>query len=423
MESTYIAIVLAMIFGTFLLDNIARLFNLKALSTELPEEFADVYDAKAYKESQEYTVVTTQFSMIRSAVSLGVVLLFWFFGGFAQLDEYLRGWDFPFPVTGILYIGALVFAHEILFLPFDIYRTFVIENRFGFNRTTAKTFMLDLLKSTILVVLLGSLFLGVVLAGFQYGGEYAWFLAWIAVTAVLLFSMLLIPQLIMPLFFKFTPLKDGVLKNSIMELADKLHFPIGDIYVVDGSRRSTHANAFFMGFGRYKRIALFDTLIEKQGVSEIVGILGHEIGHYKKKHVMTMMIFTSVYWGIALFALSFFLDVQAFFSAFGVETPSVYVGLALFTLMASLPKRLISIFGNIISRHNERQADTFAVHALHNPDALISGLKNLSSNSRSNLTPHPFFAFINYSHPPMQDRIASLRAVRCTDGCLNTSKV
>src|SRR3990167_4965718 len=290
MFNIYAILIITMMLTKFALDLTANLLNLRTLKRNLPDEFSGVFNVESYKKSQDYTRTNTKFQMIELTFGFALILVFWFGGGFGTLDSYIRSWNFPEIWTGLLYIGILTLGNALIFLPFSIYSTFIIEERFGFNRTTPKTFILDLLKMLALGILLGGAVLTIILYLFQQYGNFAWIYVWLAVTIFSLVISFLWPSLIMPIFQKFTPLEEGELKEAIMALAEKLKFPVSGIYVIDGSRRSSKTNAFFTGFGKHKRIALFDTLIAKQTIPELVSVLAHEIGHYKKRHMITGLV-------------------------------------------------------------------------------------------------------------------------------------
>ncbi|TVQ11724.1 MAG: M48 family peptidase, partial [Balneolaceae bacterium] len=329
----YAVIILAAIAIEFLLNLVSNLLNLKSLGAELPEEFRDVYDREKYEKSQEYTRVQTRFGFITSAFSLAIVLAFWFSGGFNILDQYLRGFGWNEIWTGLAYIGILIVGRSLLSLPFSIYSTFVIEERFGFNKTTPGTFVADLFKGLALSILIGGPLLAGILAIFIYAGELAWLWCWIAVTVFTLVMQFVAPTWIMPLFNKFTPLQDGELRDRIMEYARSVDFPLKNLFVMDGSKRSAKSNAFFTGFGKNKRIALFDTLIEKHTVHELVSVLAHEIGHYKKKHILKGMVISIAHTGVLFYLLSVFLNSEGLFNAFYMEQMSVHAGLIFFGLL------------------------------------------------------------------------------------------
>jgi STE24 endopeptidase len=385
------------------------LLNLKALDPKLPEEFSDVFDQEKYKKSQYYTRVQTKFGFITSIFGLFLTLVFWFSGGFNYLDQIVREWDFHFIWTGLLYIGIIILAKSIISLPFSIYSTFVIEEKFGFNKTTVKTFILDILKGLGLAIVLGGPLLAGLLAFFQYAGTYAWLYAWAATTLFSLFVQFIAPTWIMPLFNKFTPLEDGELRQTIFDYAKKVKFPLTNLFVMDGSKRSTKSNAFFTGFGKNKRIALFDTLIEKHTVKELLLVLAHEIGHYKKKHIIKSMIISILHMGVMFFLLSIFLNHRGLFEAFYMQEMSIYAGLIFFGLLYSPVEVILSILMQIFSRKNEYEADQFAAETTKDFHSMIDALKKLSADNLSNLTPHPFYVFLNYSHPPVLQRINALK--------------
>ncbi|RMF56376.1 MAG: M48 family peptidase [Calditrichaeota bacterium] len=405
----YGIIILTTLLLDFLLDLISDILNLKSLRDKLPEEFQDVFDQEKYQKSQEYTRVRTRFGILTSIFDLAVLLLFWFSGGFNYLDHLVRSWVTGEIWRGLLYIGILLFARGVLSLPFSIYSTFVIEEKFGFNKTTPKTFILDILKATVLGIVIGGLLLAAVLAFFQYTGDYAWLYCWIAVVVFSLFMQFIAPTWIMPLFNKFTPLEEGELRNAILEMAKKVNYPLKNVFVMDGSKRSTKSNAFFTGFGKNKRIALFDTLIEKHTIKELVAVLAHEIGHYKKKHIQKGMLISILHTGIMFYLLSIFLTHQGLFEAFYMDHMSIYAGFIFFGMLYSPIEMILSIFMQIFSRKNEYEADRFAVESTGDPESMISALKKLSADNLSNLTPHPLYVFLHYSHPPVLERINAIR--------------
>lgn len=410
--NTYAIIILATLLLSYILDLITELLNLKALRDDLPAEFNDVFDQEKYRKSQEYTRVKTRFGLISATFSLIVTLVFWFSGGFNWLDLLVRQWGFSEIFTGLFYIGILLIANTVLNLPFSVYSTFVIEARFGFNKTTPKTFVLDMLKGLLLGVVIGGALLGGILVFFQFAGANAWLYCWIAVTLFTIFMQFIAPTWIMPLFNKFTPLEDGKLRREIMNYAQKVHFPLDNLFVMDGSKRSAKSNAFFTGFGKHKRIALFDTLIEKHSVAELVAILAHEIGHYKKKHILQGMIISILHTGVMFFLLSIFLNHSGLFDAFYMENMSIYAGFIFFGMLFSPISEILGIFMQMFSRKNEFEADQFAAETTQNSTHMISALKKLSANNLSNLTPHPFYVFLNYSHPPVLERIRALRSLQ-----------
>jgi STE24 endopeptidase len=390
---------------------VTDLLNIKALKTELPKEFKGVYDAEAYRKSQEYTRVHTKFGFISSSFGLTVTLIFWFAGGFNYLDLLVRSWNFGIIMTGLSYIGILLFFRFLVSLPFSIYSTFVIEERFGFNKTTPKIFITDIIKGFFLAIILGGPLLAGLLFFFDYAGTYAWLYCWMATTLFTLIIQYVAPTWIMPLFNKFTPMEPGELKESITSYTETVEFPLKEIFVMDGSKRSTKSNAFFTGFFKNKRVVLFDTLVEKHTVSELVAVLAHEIGHYKKRHILKGMTISILHMGIMFYLLSIFLNHQGLFDAFYMQYISVYAGLLFFGLLYAPIEFILSIFMQIFSRKNEYEADRFAASTINNPENMVDALKKLSLSNLSNLTPHPLYVFFNYSHPPVLQRIEAIRQV------------
>ena len=402
-------IILAALILEFALEMVANLLNVKALKLELPPTLQGIYQAEEYRRSQEYLRTTTCFSLVGSAFTLFVLLVFWFSGGFNYFDQVVRSWGFASIVSGLLYIGILLLAYGILTLPFSIYGTFVIEERFGFNRTTPRTFFLDRIKGFSLSLILGAPLLAAILALFDYGGPYAWLYCWAAVTAFSLATQYLAPTWIMPMFNKFTPMESGELKDAILKYAHSIYFPIKNIFVMDGSKRSSKSNAFFTGFGHNRRIALFDTLINKHTVPETVAILAHEIGHYKKKHVIQGVLIGTLHTGAILFLLSLFLSSPGLYEAFNMTQQPIYAGLLFFGLLYTPIELMFSIVMRVISRKNEYQADRFAAETIDEPLSLIDALKKLAATNLTNLTPHPLYIFLNYSHPPLMQRLQAIQ--------------
>ena len=407
--NTFAVVILAALVGEYLLQLASGALNVRAFSPALPDEFAGVFDDEKYARARRYTATRTRFGLLRGAFDLAVVLVFWFAGGFAALDAAAQGLGHGPVVTGLLYVGALALASILLGLPFSAYSTFVIEARYGFNRTTAATFAADTLKGLALGALLGGLLLAVILAFFEWAGPLAWLWCWVAATAFLLAVQFIAPTWIMPLFNKFTPLEGGDLHDAILAYARKARFPLRGLFVVDGSRRSSKANAFFTGFGKNKRIGLFDTLVDDYSVPELVAVVAHEVGHYKKRHVWQRTALAIGHLGAMLWILSLFLGQEGLFAAFYVSEPSVHAGLVFFGLLFTPVELVLSVLVNFFSRRNEFEADRFAAETTGGGEPLIAALKKLSADNLSNLTPHPLAVCLDYSHPPVLQRIAALR--------------
>jgi STE24 endopeptidase len=411
MNTIALIILLAITFD-FILNGIADYLNLKMLRSDLPRPFQGLYDPERYRKSQQYLKVTTRFGWISGTFSVGVMLLFWFGHGFPLLDEWVRSFKYGPVLTGLSYMGILILVKSLLSLPFSIYSTFVIEERFGFNQTTWNTFVLDLAKGLLLGILIGTPLLAGILLFFEYAGANAWWYCWIVVTLYMLGVQFIAPSWIMPLFNKFSPLAEGELKSSILSYAGSINFPIENVYVMDGSRRSSKSNAFFTGFGKHRRIVLFDTLIKQHTAGELLAVLAHEMGHYKKKHILQSMVFGIVQMGIMLYLLSLFISYQGLFDAFYMPQKSVYAGLIFFGMLYSPLGFFIGIFMQMLSRKNETAADRFSVETTQDPNSMVEALKKLSINNLSNLLPHPLYVFLNYSHPPVLQRIQAIQGAK-----------
>ncbi len=405
-----IIILTALLFDYFL-NLYADLLNINNLKPDLPEEFKDVFSQQKYAKSQKYTKVKTKFGVITSTFNLLVILFFWFSGGFNFVDNIVRSWQLHPIITGLFYIGILIFFKTLLSLPFTVYATFVIEEKFGFNKTTLKIFITDLIKGFALTLVIGTPILGGILAFFQYAGDLAWFYCWIVTTLFTILLQYIAPRWILPLFNKFEPLEDGELKERIYNYTNSVGYKLSGIFVMDGSKRSTKSNAFFTGFGRNRRVALFDTLIQKHSISEMIAVLAHEIGHYKKKHILQGMVISIIHTGVIFYLLSLFISHKGLFDAFYMDYMSIYCGFIFFGMLYTPIELILSIVMNILSRKNEYAADQFAAETTGNPGAMIEALKKLSVNNLVNLIPHKFYVFINYSHPPVLERIHTLKKV------------
>ena len=395
------------------LDFAATLLNLRALSPEVPPEFRDRIGPEDHLRSLDYARINGRFSVIQSVASLFILLTFWFIGGFGWLDGLCRSWLGDGIPAGLLFLGLLFVGNHLLQLPFAIHDTFVIEERFGFNRTTPALFAADQCRSLLLAAVIGLPLLGGLLWIFSHV-QHAWLWAWLLFTAVQWLLVWIAPTLILPLYNKFTPMPPGETRNAIEALARRCGFPLGEISVMDGSKRSTKANAYFTGFGKTKQIALYDTLVDGQTTDEIVAVLAHEIGHFKRRHILQRLAMGVVQSGLLFFLLGLIVDparpfTRELFDAFGVAEISPHVGFVLFGILFSPASRLIGILANAISRRHEFEADAYAAAATGSPEPLISALKKLSLTNLSHLTPHPLPVFLDHSHPPVLVRIRALR--------------
>jgi len=409
--NVWLLIILAIIITHYLLDLVISILNLKALSTQLPPEFSDIFSEEKYAESQRYTKATTRLSLLENSITTLITILFLTLGGFNWIDQFARSFEQNKIVTGLIFTGSLLLLSFLAGLPFSIYSTFRLEASFGFNRTTPRTFITDILKGLLLTLLIGSPLLALILWFFEVGGAYAWFFCWIGVVLFGIVLQFLAPVLIMPLFNTFTPLDEGELNDKVRSYANREQFRIKGIFTMDGSKRSSKLNAFFTGFGKFRKIVFFDTLVDKLSTDEIVAVLAHEMGHFKKNHIWKMMAASILQTGLMFLLLSFFIKNPHLFNAFGMEQLSIYASLVFFAFIYSPLNTLISILFNYLSRLHEFEADHYAAKTTGAPDMLINGLKKLSKENLSNLTPHPLLVFFSYSHPPVLERIRSLNRI------------
>ena len=408
--NTYALVILVVLLGEYALSLVTSRLNLRALSPDVPSEFQGVFDCETYARSQAYTRATTRFGLLRSTVNLALVLAVWQLGGFEWVDRLVRSAGYGPVATGLLFMGTLGLATTVLGLPFRLYGTFVLESRFGFNRTTVATFVADFFKGLVLTIVIGGTLMAGILFFFGWAGSLAWLWCWFAAIVFLMVVQFIAPTWIMPLFNTFTPLDSGALRDEILAYAESAAFPLKGIFVVDGSKRSSKANAFFTGLGRNKRIGLFDTLVEKYSVPELVAVVAHEVGHYKKGHIVRGLVLQIAYLGGLFFVMSVVLRQEGLFQAFGMTEMSVYAGLVFFGLLFTPVEMVLSMYVHAVSRRNEFEADAFAAETTGGSEPLIAALKKLSADSLSNLTPHPFHVFLHYSHPPVLRRIAALRS-------------
>ncbi len=407
--NTYGWIILSSLVLVFAAQRTADLLNLTRLRGEAPEEFKDVFDGEKYAKALDYARARLKFSMVTSSFDLVVTLVFWFAGGFPAWDRLTRSFGRGEIATGLIYIGGLFYAQDLISLPFDLYSTFVLEQRFGFNRTSPSTFVLDKMKGWALTAVLGGALLAAVLAFFGWAGGTAWLWAWGATAFFGLLLQFIAPTWILPLFNKFTPLPDGELRTAIFDLARRVEYPLTNIFVMDGSKRSSKTNAFFTGFGKNKRIALFDTLVQQHTVPELTGVMAHEIGHYKEKHVLLGACLSILQQGLMFFLLSLFVREPGLFQAFGLSVPSVPAGLVLFGMLYAPLSFFLGIGLHALSRRHEFQADRYALRVMKDPGPMVAALKKLSAANLSQLTPHPFYVALHYTHPPLPARISALR--------------
>jgi STE24 endopeptidase len=400
-------IIISIIVINFIVDKILNALNAKHYNDALPKELIDVYDEAEYKKSQDYKATNYKFGIITSTFSIILTLGFLFLDGFEFVDNIARSYSQNPIVIALIFFGIIMICSDILTTPFSYYSTFVIEERFGFNKTTKKTFILDKLKGWLMMIVLGGGILALIIWFYQISGSQFWLYAWALVAIVSIFMNMFYSRLIVPLFNKQTPLEAGNLRENISDYAKTVGFKLDKIFVLNGSKRSTKANAYFSGFGREKRVTLYDTLINDLDEEEIVAVLAHEVGHYKKKHIIFNLVTSILLTGLTLYILSLFINNPLLSNAIGVEIPSFHIGLIAFGLLYSPISEITGLIMNVFSRKFEYQADDYAKNTFK-AEPLITSLKKLSKNSLSNLTPHPAYVFMHYSHPTLLERIKNL---------------
>ncbi len=392
---------------SFLFDQWLDYLNDKRKFPELPESAKDIYDEARYAKWLAYDKANGRLGALSSAVSIVISLAMLVFGLFGKLDIFLRGYVDHQIVLALTYFGLLGLGSSIISLPFSIYSTFVIEEKFGFNKATVKTFILDMIKGAALSLVIGVPLAAIIILFYYELGDWFWLTAWLLVSGFSVFMAMFGADLIMPIFNKFTPLEDGELRSSIEAYCFTVDFPLTNLFVMDGSRRSGKSNAFFTGLGPKKKIVLYDTLIEQMTTQEIVAVLAHEIGHYKHKHTRQSLILSVLQTGVTLFLLGLFLREEMFSQALGSEVGSFHVGIIAFGIIFSPMSTFIGIGMNVLSRKNEFEADAYA-NDTYGGAALASGLKKLTAENLSNLNPHPYLVFVSYSHPPVFKRLERL---------------
>jgi STE24 endopeptidase len=408
MYTTIFYLIVAIIVIEFVWDRFLLYLNTTRWSDKIPDELEGIYEQEKYAKQQHYSKVNHQFGWFSEVFNLLLILAMLFWGGFAIIDQWAMGISENLIVRALLFFGVLGLGSTLINMPFSVYSTFVIEEKFDFNKTTPKTFVGDLLKSLLLGAIIGGGIMALIVWFFDFAGEFFWLYAWALVTVFMLFITMFYTSVLLPLFNKQTPLEEGELKTAIQNFCKKVDFKLDNVYVMDGSKRSTKANAFFSGLGTKKRIVLYDTLVNDLEVDEIVGVLAHEIGHYKKKHTLWGMITGVIQTGIMLYILSLFVDSPALSQALGVQKPVFHIGLVAFGILYSPISGITGMLTSLLSRKNEYQADEFAAKN-HGPDSLIKALKTISVNALSNLTPHPWYVFFHYSHPPLLQRVKALK--------------
>ena len=405
---TLFNILITIIVLNFLKDSILDYLNSTFFNKEIPVILSDIYDEKKYLKSQEYKKIQYRFSRIFNIYSFLILMLFFYLDGFLIVDNYSRSLFESELVISLSFFAIIYFGNDILRIPFSLYNTFIIEEKFGFNKTSIKTFINDKLKSWLLTILFGGGIISFIIFQFESIGQKFWIVAWIFISVLTVLINGLYTQVIVPLFNKQTKLEDGELKSEIEKYSTKVGFNLSNIFVIDGSKRSTKANAYFSGFGKQKRVTLFDTLINKLNKEQIVAVIAHEIGHYKKNHIIFNLLFFIIQTGIMLYILSLLIYMPIFSEALNIENHSFHIALVTFSILYTPVSEISSIIFNLFSRKFEYEADEYADKSFDGK-YLIQALKVLTKDSLSNLTPHPKYVWWHYSHPTLLDRINQLQ--------------
>ena len=407
-STTLFYIIIAIIIINFIVDKILDTLNAKHYNDAIPPELQDVYDEEEYKKSQAYKATNYKFGVWSSTFSIVVTLAFLMFGGFEYVDTLARSYSDNSIIIALIFFGIIMLGSDIISTPFAYYKTFVIEEQFGFNKTTKKTFILDKIKGLLMMVVLGGGLIAAIIWFYEETQHLFWLYAWAIVTAFTVFMNMFYAKLIVPMFNKQTPLEEGSLRDKISDYAQTVGFNLDKIFIIDGSKRSTKANAYFSGFGSEKRVTLYDTLVNDLNEEEIVAVLAHEVGHYKKKHIIFNLIASVLLTGLTLYILSIFISNPLLSHALGVSIPSFHVGLIAFGMLYSPISEVTGFIMNHFSRKFEYQADDYA-KTTYKAEPLITSLKKLSKNSLSNLTPHPAYVWVHYSHPTLLERVKNLK--------------
>ena len=405
---TLFNILITIIVLNFLKDSILDYLNSTFFNKEIPVILSDIYDEKKYLKSQEYKKIQYRFSRIFNIYSFLILMLFFYLDGFLIVDNFSRSLFESELVISLSFFAIIYFGNDILRIPFSLCNTFIIEEKFGFNKTSIKTFINDKLKSWLLTILFGGGIISFIIFQFESIGQKFWIVAWIFISALTVLINGLYTQVIVPLFNKQTKLEDGELKSEIEKYSKKVGFNLSNIFVIDGSKRSTKANAYFSGFGKQKRVTLFDTLINKLNKEQIVAVIAHEIGHYKKNHIIFNLLFSIIQTGIMLYILSLLIYMPIFSEALNIENHSFHIALVTFSILYTPISEISSIIFNLFSRKFEYEADEYADKSFDGK-YLIQALKVLTKDSLSNLTPHPKYVWWHYSHPTLLERINQLQ--------------
>jgi STE24 endopeptidase len=398
----------------YIVKTLANFLNLKNISNNIPEEFDEYFNGIKYAKSQQYLKENTKFSIISSTFILIVQVFFIIIGGYNYVNNVATSLGFGTILTGLIFTWILFLSFEIIKIPFSAYSIFVIEEKFGFNKMNVKIFISDFIKSLIITIVVGSIVFSTTTWFFINVSKNAWIYIFIIIIIFKLIIIFIAPVVIMPLFNKYTPLEEGELKTAVEKYTKQENFKMKGLFKMDNSKRSTKSNAFFTGFSKYRRIVLFDTLIKKHTVEELTSILAHEMGHFKLGHIIKQMIFSFFSTGIMLFILSLFINKIWLYKAFLMQTQPIYAGIVFFDFLYAPISLIISIISNYFSRKYEYEADSYSVTTYKHPKDMVNALKKLSVDNFSNLYPHSFKVFLEYSHPPILKRIKAIKKIKLT---------
>ncbi len=405
--SFILSVILAISIVSYLFDQFLDYLNLKAQRKDIPAEIVDFYNTEKYQKSLDYQADQQRFSFISSAFSFVISLLMLVLGGFGWLDSVLRPFIENEILLALAFFGTIMITSDLIGIPFQWYSTFVIEEKYGFNKTTGKIFIIDKLKGYLLGAVIGGVLLSVLLYLIQTLGPNFWIWFGLIAAAFILLVNMFYTSLFLPLFNKLTPLGDGDLKNAIEAFARKVNFPLDNIFIMDGSKRSAKANAFFSGIGKKKKIVLFDTLITNHTTEELVAVLAHEVGHFKKKHIVWSYLISIVQVFFVLFVLSLMIFNENLSFALGGSIQAIHLNIIAFGIIFSPISGVTGLLMSLLSHKNEYEADAYAKET-YDGSALSNALKKLSVDSLSNLYPHPAYVFFHYSHPPLLKRLEAL---------------
>ncbi len=406
-ESTIYYLLLGIITFDFVLERVLNYLNHKSANNPIPKELEGIYDDEKYEKSQAYMSELSRFGTLSSSISFVVTFLAIYLGWFGWLDGILRNYS-PFDmITPLMFFGVLYLASDIIGIPFSLYRNFIIEAKYGFNKMTIKTFWSDKLKGLLLTIIIGGLLLAVFIYLVATLGSNFWIYFWAVMVAFTLFANLFYTSLILPLFNKLKPIEEGELKSSIQEYCEKVKFPLKNIFIIDGSKRSSKGNAFFSGLGKRKKVVLFDTLIENHSTDELTAVFAHEVGHFKKKHILLTTIISIFVMGFMLYLLSLMIMNSQVSWAMGGNMTALHLNILAFGILYSPVSHIIGLLGNLLSRKNEYEADAYAKET-YRAKPLIEALKKMSGDHLSNLTPHPAYVFVHYSHPTLLQRVRAM---------------